>query len=112
MGKNKDISQDLREHIVELHNVGLGYRKISAQLCVPIAWEWPSQSPDMNPIKNVWRELKLKIQKRGPNNITELKVICVEEWNKIMPETCERLVVNYYKRLETIINNKGYATKY
>ncbi|KAF2357977.1 Alpha/beta hydrolase fold-1 [Trinorchestia longiramus] len=37
MGKNKDISQDLCERIVELHNQGLGYRKISAQLCVPIA---------------------------------------------------------------------------
>ncbi|KAF2352617.1 Transposase Tc1-like [Trinorchestia longiramus] len=71
-----------------------------------------NQSPDMNPIENVWRELKLKIQKKGPNNITELKVIRVEEWNKIMPQTCKRLVVNYYKRLETIINNKGYVTKY
>ncbi|KAF2351070.1 Homeobox domain-like [Trinorchestia longiramus] len=37
MGKNKDISQDLRERIVELHNEGLGYRKISTQLCVSIA---------------------------------------------------------------------------
>ncbi|KAF2360033.1 Transposase Tc1-like [Trinorchestia longiramus] len=72
----------------------------------------PSQSPDMNPIENLWRELKLKIQKRGPNNITELKEICIEEWNKITPETCKRLVVNYYKRLEDIINNTGYATKY
>ncbi|KAF2348539.1 hypothetical protein FHG87_020706 [Trinorchestia longiramus] len=74
--------------------------------------EWPSQSPDMNPIKNLWRELKLKIQKRGPNNITNLKEIFIEEWNKVTPETCKRLVVNYYKRLEAIINNKGYATKY
>ncbi|KAF2346192.1 Transposase Tc1-like [Trinorchestia longiramus] len=32
-----DISQDLRERIVELHNEGLGYRKTSAQLCVSIA---------------------------------------------------------------------------
>ncbi|KAF2360224.1 Homeobox domain-like [Trinorchestia longiramus] len=37
MGKNKDVSQDLHERIVELHNEGLEYRKISAQLCVPIA---------------------------------------------------------------------------
>ncbi|KAF2351812.1 Transposase Tc1-like [Trinorchestia longiramus] len=74
--------------------------------------EWPSQSPDMNQIENLWRELKLKIQKRDPNNITELKEICTEEWNKIAPETCKRLVVNYYKRLEAIINNKGYGTKY
>ncbi|KAF2345595.1 hypothetical protein FHG87_023649 [Trinorchestia longiramus] len=63
-------------------------------------------------IENLWRELKLKIQKRGPNNITEPKEICVEEWTKITPETCKRLVVNYYKRLEAIINNKGYATEY
>ncbi|KAF2354270.1 Transposase Tc1-like [Trinorchestia longiramus] len=74
--------------------------------------EWPNQSPDMNSIENLWRELKLKIQKRGPNNITELKEICIEEWNKITPETCKRLVVNYYKRLEAIINNEGYATKF
>ncbi|KAF2353951.1 Transposase Tc1-like [Trinorchestia longiramus] len=67
--------------------------------------EWPSQSPDMNPIENLWRELKLKIQKRCPNNITELKEIDIEEWNKITPETYKRLVVNYYKRLEAIINN-------
>ncbi|KAF2349811.1 hypothetical protein FHG87_019432 [Trinorchestia longiramus] len=73
--------------------------------------EWPSQSRDMNPIENLWRELKLKIQKRGPN-ITKLKEVCIEEWNKITPETCKRLVLNCYKRLEAIINNKGYATKY
>ncbi|KAF2354760.1 Transposase Tc1-like [Trinorchestia longiramus] len=74
--------------------------------------EWASQSPNMTPIENLWRELKFKIQKRGPNNITELKGICIEECQKITPETCKRLVVNYYKRLEAINNNKGYGTKY
>ncbi|KAF2343434.1 hypothetical protein FHG87_025810 [Trinorchestia longiramus] len=74
--------------------------------------KWLSQSPDMILIESFGRELKWKIQKRGPNNITELKEICIEEWNKITPKTCKRLVVNYYKRLEAIINNKGYARKY
>ncbi|KAF2354766.1 hypothetical protein FHG87_014475 [Trinorchestia longiramus] len=74
--------------------------------------ERPSQFSDTNPIENLWRELKLNIQKRGPNNITELKEICIEEWNNIAPETFKRMVVNSYKRLEAIINNKGYATKY
>ncbi|KAF2345014.1 Transposase Tc1-like [Trinorchestia longiramus] len=72
--------------------------------------EWPSQSLNMNTIENLRRELKLKIQKRGPNNITELKEICVDEWNKIIPETCKRQVVNYHKRHEAIINNRGNET--
>lgn len=74
--------------------------------------EWPSQSPDLNPIENLWRELKLKIQSKDPRNITELKEICMQEWNKITPESCNRLIVKYSKRLEAVITNKGYATKY
>ena len=37
MGKGKDIRQDLRQRIVNLHNEGLGYRKIPAQLGVPLS---------------------------------------------------------------------------
>ena len=37
MGKRKQISQDLRKRIVDLHKSGIGYRKISNQLSVPIS---------------------------------------------------------------------------
>ncbi|KAK3569652.1 hypothetical protein QTP86_002651 [Hemibagrus guttatus] len=41
--------------------------------------EWPSQSPDLNPIENLWRELKIHVAQRQPQNITALEDICMEE---------------------------------
>ena len=41
--------------------------------------EWPSQSPDLNPIENLWTELKKHVRARKPKNVTELYTICHEE---------------------------------
>ena len=41
--------------------------------------EWPSQSPDLNTIKPLWRDLKIAVQRRSPYNLTELERICREE---------------------------------
>ncbi len=57
--------------------------------------EWPSQSPDLNPIENLWRELKVRVAKRQPRNLNDLERICKEEWDKIPPEMCANLVANY-----------------
>ncbi len=74
--------------------------------------EWPSQSPDLNPIENLWRELKVRVVKHQPRNLNDLERICKEEWDKIPPEMCANLVANYKKRLTSVIANKGFATKY
>ncbi len=35
--------------------------------------EWPSQSPDLNPIEHLWRDLKMAVHQRLPSNLTELE---------------------------------------
>ena len=31
--------------------------------------EWPSQSPDLNPIENLWYDLKIAVQQRNTSNL-------------------------------------------
>ncbi|KAI4873951.1 hypothetical protein NFI96_010166 [Prochilodus magdalenae] len=54
--------------------------------------EWPSQSPDLNPIEDIWRELKLRVSQRQPRNLADLEKICVEEWARIPAAVCANLV--------------------
>ncbi len=61
--------------------------------------EWPSQSPDLHHIENLWRELRVRVAKHQPRNLNDLERICKDEWDKIPPEMCANLVVNYKKHL-------------
>jgi transposase len=44
--------------------------------------EWPSQSPDLNPIEHFWAELKKPVRARRPTNLTQLHQFCQEEGPK------------------------------
>ena len=57
--------------------------------------EWPSQSPDLNPIKHLRRDLKIAEQQRSPTNLTALERICREEWEKLPKYRCAKLVASY-----------------
>ena len=74
--------------------------------------QWPSQSPDLNPIENLWKTLKTRVHARRPSNLTELEVFAKEEWAKIPVELCQSLVSSYKSRLDAVIKNKGFAIDY
>jgi transposase len=70
--------------------------------------ERPSQSPDLNPIEQLWRDLKIAVQQRYASNLTELERICREEWEKIPKYRCVKLVASYPRRLEAVIATTKY----
>ncbi len=74
--------------------------------------KWHSQSPNLHPIENLWRELKVRIAKHQPRRRNDLETICKEDWDKIPHGMCANLVTNYKKHLTSVIANKGFATKY
>uniref|UniRef100_A0A6I8RMZ2 SWI/SNF-related, matrix-associated, actin-dependent regulator of chromatin, subfamily a, member 1 n=1 Tax=Xenopus tropicalis TaxID=8364 RepID=A0A6I8RMZ2_XENTR len=47
----------------------------------------------------LWHDLKKAVHARKPSNKAELQQFCKDEWAKIPPERCKRLVASYRKRL-------------
>ena len=72
----------------------------------------PNQSPDLNPIDHLWRDLTKAVQRRSPSNLTKLERSCREEWEKLPNYRCAKLVASNPRRLEDVIAAKGYSTKY
>ena len=77
------------------------------------ALEWPGNSPDINPIENLWLVMKKKVVAKHPKNIEDLKRAIAEVWVKeIDQDLCHRLVESLPMHLAQVIQNKGYSSKY
>ena len=75
--------------------------------------EWPGNSPDLNPIENLWARLKKLVSQRHPSNKTELIEAIIESWHHVITaQELETLVNSMPDRYRAVIAAKGYATKY
>ena len=75
---------------------------------------WVSQSPDLNPIENLWDHLDRQIRKRkpSPTSAQELINAVQEEWANISVETVRHLILSLPRRVKAIITAKGKHSKY
>lgn len=76
--------------------------------------KWPAQSPDLNPIENLWRIVGVKRQNvtMQPQNEAQLWQVCKRAWRLITPDICRDLVDSMPKRMAAVIAAKGGATKW
>ena len=74
--------------------------------------DWPPQSPDLNPIENLWKTFGVKVMERNPTNTEDLWVKLQEEWSKISIEDCQELIRSCSRRCAAVIESKGSFTKY
>lgn len=63
-------------------------------------------------IENLWRILKKNIARHKTKNKNELKSRILEEWEKISPAVCYKLVATMPKRIQLVIKCRGGAIKY
>jgi len=75
---------------------------------------WPPQSPDLSPIENLWRQIKLKIGKMRHKikTVAQMEAALAELWPQIEGEALLKLNQTMKKRLRMVIKNKGGHTKY
>ena len=75
---------------------------------------WPAQSPDLNSIEHLWDELERRVRAHNPlsKNKENLWHILQKEWLNIDANKYQNLVDSMPRRIEAVINSKGYPTKY
>ncbi|KAI3630732.1 hypothetical protein MIR68_012167 [Amoeboaphelidium protococcarum] len=76
--------------------------------------DWPAQSPDLNPIENLWAILKRKREKKYGVPMTRDELIdqVFAVWDEIDEELCKNLATSVYNRLTECIKAYGIQTKY
>jgi transposase len=73
---------------------------------------WPANSPDLNPIENVWGLLKLKISQRRYSSLNALEKEISREWKNLDNSYAENLVLSMKNRVISCISAQGDYTCY
>ncbi len=74
--------------------------------------DWPANSPDLNPIENLWGIVKRKMRDTRPSNADDLKAAIKATWASIPPQQCHILITSMPRRIEAVIKAKGAPTNY
>ena len=73
---------------------------------------WPSMSPDQTPIENMWRLMKINIQKKKIKSVKALKGELAKEWNCFSPDLAAKLVDSMKRRVDALMYANGDYTMY
>ena len=74
--------------------------------------DWPPYSPDLNPIENLWADVKRRAEAYNPKNVAELKIALLAAWKATDPRLLSSLIASMHKRCQLVIQKEGWMTGY
>ena len=74
--------------------------------------KWPGNSPDLNPIENLWAIMKKKLCARNTSTIPKLEAAILEIWQNLNGKILRNLASSIPRRLRQVVIRKGYPIKY
>ncbi len=79
-----------------------------------ICMDWPAQSPELNPIENLWRIIKIQVsaQHHQIHLLESMKEVIKEEWKKLTKEDFCACIESMPKWCKLVIKAWGGSIKY
>ena len=74
---------------------------------IDILPSWPPNSPDLNPIENLWAMVKKRIRIATTASAAELQRVIEEKWHSIPQRVVDTLVESFPRRLELCLEKEG-----
>lgn len=74
--------------------------------------KWPPQSPDLNPIENLWSHIKQRMKHDSSSTIDELYLKVDKEWSHVNQNVRTNLIKSMKKRCIEVIKQKGGPISY
>lgn len=74
--------------------------------------KWPPNSPDLNPIENMWSVLKQRVMMEHPKTIDALTRVAKKEWNLMSSQYLNSLYLWMSKRVNQVLKRNGEKCDY
>lgn len=92
-----------------------------AEQGIYVLLNWPAYSPDLNLIEHLWPHLKQLLYELGPdleeiqgldNQRQTIVDLLPQAWNAISPNIVQGVLDSMPRRIQAVIDEQGWQTKY